>query len=127
MRANYYRDKFFHEISELYTYFYHHQDKTILDSFSASEEERKRLRDMRHPIAHVDGDINKIFKAQEDFLKNLPSNTNQINDLILIIRHTRFLLRFIQGEHHLIERLKAILRIYPQGLISPGIQKEILE
>lgn len=43
-RMNYYKDKFLHEISELYTFFYKHDDTTILNQFNASEDERLKLK-----------------------------------------------------------------------------------
>lgn len=126
-RMNYYRERFLHEISELYTYFYKHEDTKILQVLHASEDERLKLREVRHPIAHVDGDIEKYLKVQKDFFASLSSNTNQIRDLILMILHMRFLLKFVNGEHLLISMLKIVLCLYPPDHISPEIRKQILE
>ncbi len=125
-RMNYYKDKFMHEISELYSFFYKHEDTTILSQFNASEDERLKLRDVRHPIAHIDGDIEKVLKAQEDFLL-ITNPTNQIKDLILMIKHLRMVAATIKAETYLLNHLKMVQDIFPREIIAENIRRDIFE
>lgn len=125
-RMNYYKDKFLHEISELYTFFYKHDDTTILNQFNASEDERLKLKNVRHPIAHIDGDIDKVLKAQEDFL-SATNPTNQIKDLILMVKHLRMVTTSIKAETKFLSHLKMVQDIFPREILAENLRREMFE
>jgi hypothetical protein len=123
---DYYLERFFLEISELYTYFWNRKDEVVLGKFVTTKEERLKLKVVRNQIAHLDkkGLQDKLEKIKE-FIK-ITNPDNQIFDLITIIKHTRVLLSRVGTEHHIVNRLKEILKLYPPGFIKESVLKEML-
>lgn len=122
----YYKNHFMHEFSELYTYFYKHEDQTILDKFLVTEESRRKLKELRHKIAHIDRSLDKNLKTQEEFMGSVTS-IELIKDLVTMLQHTRALLRLVKGEHTLVDHLRAILSIYPSDFVHETTRKALLE
>ena len=118
-------DHFSHELSELYTAFYKKEDQEILSQFNASEEQRKRLKNVRHRVAHVTDDIDAVKKADQEKYSSFSSGF-LVKDLIIMAKHIRLKLKSIGADHDFIERLKAQIALYPPEFIPENVKKDLL-
>jgi len=122
--SDYYIEQFLYGMSELYTFFYERKDDAILSRFNASEHERLKLRKVRHSIAHMEGDIEKIKKdLREYFSAREPGN--QDKDLFLMIKHVREVAVSLEMEKHIIVELMMVQNMFPREFLKEQIRKDI--
>lgn len=122
----YYIDHYFHELSELYTAFYKKKDQEILGKFNASEDQRNKLRNVRHPAVHVTDNIDEVIKADQ---KMDPATTSSTlpKDLILMAKHIRRKLKSVSEDQEFIERMRALIALYPSGVVPEEEKKDLLD
>jgi hypothetical protein len=122
--SDYYIEQFLYGMSELYTFFYERKDEAILNQFNASEHERLKLRKVRHSIAHMEGDIEKVKKdLREYFLAREPGN--QDKDLFLMIKHVRKVAVSLEMEKHIIGELMMVQNMFPPEFLKEQMRKDI--
>jgi hypothetical protein len=122
--SDYYIEQFLYGMSELYTFFCERKDDAILSRFNASEHERLKLRKVRHSIAHMEGDIEKIKKdLREYFSAREPGN--QDKDLFLMIKHVREVAVSLEMEKHIIVELMMVQNMFPREFLKEQIRKDI--
>lgn len=121
----YYLDHFFHELSELYTAFYKKGDQEILGRFNASEDQREKLKNVRHPAAHVTDDIDAVIRADREMYPSFSSGVF-LKDLILMTKHIRLKLKSIGADHDFIKGLRALIALYPPDFNPENVKKDLL-
>jgi len=122
----YYIDHYLHELSELYTAFYNKGDREILDRFNASEDERKKLRSVRHGAAHVTSSIDEVMKADRELHPSIKLGIFE-KDLILMTKHIKLKIKPFDGERGFIERLREVFDLYPPEYSLGSVKKDLLE
>src|SRR5579859_5162600 len=79
---DYYLEKFFHEIFELYKFFKNTKDPNVFHDLVVAEDEYSKLLKVRNKSAHVDVDMQDRLKSIKEFIKSTKRD-NQILDLIV--------------------------------------------
>ncbi len=111
----FYQHNFVLHLSELMTFFYHREDQEILSKLETTEEQRRRIREFRHVVAHIDT-FDNTKKRMNNFEPDDTTNP-MVGDLMQILFH---LIRIIEkinidSKTEFIKELNAIVGLFPEG------------